>query len=230
MDFKDYYFNNRTYIKRTDDRLKKIIEILKRISPSKLLDIGCGSGYLIGELSKNIDAKFYGIDVYPNQIKDCEYKIADITEGIPFNNELVDCVILGEVIEHVPNPDFILKEIYRVLKKDGYLVISTPNLVSWSNRIMVLLGIQPFFTETSSEVNLGRYFKFLGQGGKVQGHLKIFTFKSLEEILLKSNFNVLDKYGANFNFPFPISIIDTFFSRIISLSSDLIFIAKKQEF
>src|SRR5690606_16552983 len=111
-----------------------------------------------------------------------------ITKSLPFEKNEFDCVILGEVIEHVPNTDFVLQEIRRVLKKNGTLLISTPNLVSWANRILVPLGIQPLFTEVSNEVNLGRFFSFLGQGGKVQGHLRIFTFKSLEEILVKERF------------------------------------------
>ena len=229
MNFKEYYRNNKTFIKRIDDRLQKIIKITTKIAPKKVLDIGCGSGYLISELSKAINAQFYGVDVYQNEIKNCEYKIADITEEIPFNNEMFDCVILGEVIEHVPNPDFLLREINRVLKKDGYLIISTPNLVSWANRILVLLGIQPLYTETSNEVNLGRYFKFLGQEGKVQGHLKIFTHRSLQEILERNGFKVKNKYGTSFFFPFPISLVDKLFTKFVSLSSDLIYLAIKNK-
>ncbi len=46
--------------------------------------------------------------------------------SIPVENETFDCVILAEVIEHVPNPIDVLKESYRILKTDGYLFITVP--------------------------------------------------------------------------------------------------------
>jgi len=195
MDFEKFYENNKTYIQYTDDRLRKIIKLVVNLQPTKILDIGCGSGYLINELSKSIKSEFYGVDVYSgNNRNDWIYKKADITNGIPFNDSQFDCVVCGEVIEHVPNPDLLLKEINRVLRKDGYLIISTPNLVSWANRILILLGVQPLYTETSSEVNLGRYFKFLGQGNKVQGHLKYLPInlwgKFLRGRILRLNKNM----------------------------------------
>jgi SAM-dependent methyltransferase len=229
MDFKEYYLLNRTYITNIDKRLGKIIELVGKINPSSLLDIGCGEGYLLNELKiKYPRIQLSGIDVYEQSNKlNWNYKIADITEGLPFPDASFDCVILGEVIEHVPNPDFLLREIYRILATEGHIIVSTPNLVSWANRILVPLGIQPLFSETSSEINLGRYFKILGQGGKVQGHLKIFTHRSLEEILIHCNFRVIKKTGAPFFFPFPISIWDKFMSNFVSLASNLIYAGKK---
>lgn len=230
MNFKDYYRKNKTFILHTDKRLQKIILLATSLNPSTILDIGCGNGFLLNKLSEELPkTKLFGIDVYSlPKSKKWEYKIGDITEGLPFKDSSFDCVILGEVIEHVPNPDFLLREINRVLKKKGTLIISTPNLVSWANRIIILLGIQPFFTETSSEVVLGRFHKILGQGGKVQGHLKIFTYRSLKEILEKEKFLVKEKYGVPFFFPFPISLVDNFMTNFISLTSGLLFVARKK--
>lgn len=230
MDFKKYYEGNKTYLTYTDTRLSNIISITTDIKPSHVLDIGCGSGYLLNILAENLPhAKFTGVDVYtPPRLKKWDYKKADITEGLPFKDNTFDCVILGEVIEHVPNPDFILREVHRVLKKKGTFIVSTPNLVSWANRILVLIGVQPLFTETSSEVNLGRFFSIIGQGSKVQGHLKIFTYKSLQEILEREKFNVIRKIGVPFFFPFPLSLVDKIFTKFISLTSGLLYVAQKK--
>lgn len=230
MDFEKYYGENKTYIVQLDTRLKKIIELVKSLSPKDVLDIGCGSGYLLDLLSEEIpDSNLSGIDVYPLPgKKGWEYKKGDITKGLPYKDNTFDSVILGEVIEHVPNTDFLLSEINRVLKKKGYLIVSTPNLVSWANRLLVFVGIQPLYTETSSEVVLGRFHPILGQGSKVQGHLKIFTFKSLEEILIREKFIVKKKLGVPFFFPFPISLLDRLMTKILPLSSGLLYTAQKK--
>ena len=229
MNFERYYQKNKTYISFTDVRLGKIISLVKEINPKSLLDIGCGSGYLLDQLSETvISHNLWGIDVYYiKKNKKWNYKKADITNAVPFKSNSFECLILGEVIEHVPDPDFLLKECYRVLKKGGVMIISTPNLVSWANRLLVLLGIQPLFTETSNEINLGRRFKILGQGEKTQGHLKIFTSRSLTEILEKEKFKMKEKYGVPFFFPFPLSLVDKQFARFVSLSSGLLYVCKK---
>lgn len=230
MDFDTYYKKNKTYITYEDYRLNKIIEVVVDAQPSRILDIGCGSGFLLDRLSEKLKkTKLVGVDVYPLKKNNrWAYKEADITHNLPYSKGSFDCVILGEVIEHVPDPDYILKEINRILVPKGMLIISTPNLVSWANRLLVLFGIQPLFTETSSEKNLGRVFKVLGQGGKVQGHLKIFTSRSLEEILIKEKFKITRKMGIPFFFPFPVSIIDRFFVNFISLASGTMYITQKK--
>lgn len=230
MDFEKYYVGNKTFITHTDTRLSKIIQLVDSHKPKSILDIGCGDGYLLNLIfQQNPNSTLFGIDVYskPKNFKG-NYKKGDITKGLPYKDNQFDCVILGEVIEHVPNPDFILREIHRVLKKKGIFIISTPNLASWANRILLLIGIQPLFTETSSEVVLGRYKSILGQGGKVQGHLKIFTFKSLEEILVKEKFSIVSKTGVPFFFPFPLSILDQLMTKILPLSSGLLYMSKKK--
>lgn len=229
MNFENYYKKNRTYITFTDVRLSRIIDLVKEIKPESLLDIGCGSGYLLDRFAEILNTKkFWGTDVYQNnKNNNWNYKKADINKKLPFKNSSFECLILGEVVEHVPDPDFILRECYRVLTKEGILIISTPNLVSWANRLLVPLGIQPLFTETSSELNLGRRFKILGQDEKAQGHLKIFTSRSLEEILKKEKFKVKEKYGVPFFFPFPVSILDRMLTNFVGLSSGLLYVCKK---
>jgi len=230
MDYEKYYEQNETYIISLDPRLKKIISLTSSLNPKKILDVGCGNGFLLNELSNSLPkSSLTGVDVYTiPKNKRWSYKKADITKGLPFDNSSFDCVIIGEVIEHVPDPDFLLKETYKVLQKNGTLIISTPNLVSWANRLLVLAGVQPLFTETSSEKVLGRFHPVLGQGGKVQGHLKIFTFKSLEELLQKEHFNVEKKMGVPFFFPFPVSVVDTFMAKAVPLASGLLYVARKK--
>lgn len=187
MSFEDYYRNNVTYISRVDPRLDRIISIVRHAAPATTLDIGCGRGFLLGQLADRGLRGLTGMDVYDDVPTDrWTYVRGDVTAGLPFDGATFECVIAGEIIEHVPNPDDLLREVRRVLKPGGLFVLSTPNVVSWANRVLVPLGVQPLGTETSSEIALGRRHRILGQGNQVQGHLKLFTSRALTEILERS--------------------------------------------
>lgn len=232
MDFKDYYLNNRTYAKKLDPRLARIIKLVRKRKPTRVLDIGCGNGLLISQLQNAPElaaTEFSGVDVYAQKPQMFSYTVADITKRLPYRSGQFDCVILGEVIEHVPNTDYVLREINRVLRPGGTLIITTPNLVSWFNRILVPLGIQPLFSETSSERKMGRRWKPLGQGNKSQGHLKIFTHRSLAEILAYTGFEVTERHGTVFFFPPPLSWVDWLWSPFPSMASGLIYVARKKK-
>jgi hypothetical protein len=95
------------------------------------------------------------------------------------------------------------------------------------NRIIVPLGIQPLFSETSSEKKFGRVWEALGQGRKSEGHLKIFTHRSLAEILEYTGFKMVKKQGVLFFFPFPLSLLDRLFVNFVPLSSGLLYVAQK---
>ena len=51
---------------------------------------------------------------------------ADLNQELPMSNESVDCVLLTSVLEHIHNPQLLLREINRILTKDGYLILSVP--------------------------------------------------------------------------------------------------------
>ena len=102
-----------------------------------ILDAGCGSGYGSNILADYCH-KVIGIDISSETIEWCNNKYGNkenleflqgSLEKLPFDDNVFDCVINLEVIEHV-NEDIqeaFLKEARRVLKSDGFLIISTPN-------------------------------------------------------------------------------------------------------
>jgi SAM-dependent methyltransferase len=90
----------------------------------KLLDVGCCRGglrkYLHGEL------EYYGVDVLINNFKN--YIRIDLNSKLlPFKNKQFDAVNCSDVLEHLFYPLEMLKEIKRVLKDDGRVLISLPN-------------------------------------------------------------------------------------------------------
>ena len=76
--------------------------------------------------------------------------------GLPLADSSVDIVIMSELIEHLVDPDRHLDEAWRVLRPGGTLLLSTPNLAAWYNRVLLACGIQPLFTEVSLRGIYGR--------------------------------------------------------------------------
>jgi ubiquinone/menaquinone biosynthesis C-methylase UbiE len=113
---------------------------LKLKPGSLILDAGCGSGRHLRALAKLPNLKIIGIDrnqadlnVALASLKNMSdalsdnYQVAcaDINK-LPFETVFFDCVICSEVLEHIPQHEEALKELVRVLKPQGSLVISVP--------------------------------------------------------------------------------------------------------
>jgi hypothetical protein len=117
------------------------------------------------------------------------------------------------------------------LKKRGYFVFATPNLLAWFNRILVPLGVQPLFLEPSTKsklVGAGFLARFKKESQPV-GHVRIFTTRALKDMLEMNGFEILKIKGALFDEGLPKSIlwIDKIFNIIPGLSSNLVIVARK---
>jgi len=101
----------------------------------KILDIACGVGYGSKILHDAGSYEIYGCDISRESIKyaknnfgnkNTNFLLMDAA-GIGFKDKSFDCIISLETIEHIQNYQTVFKEFYRLLKKDGILIISTPN-------------------------------------------------------------------------------------------------------
>lgn len=97
-----------------------------------ILDIGCASGYYTKLYSKKCNV-IYGIDPNKDLIEKAKKENPEIkfivsnAEKLPFKNENFDFVVLSDVLEHVENENKSMKEVYRVLKKNGEVIITAPH-------------------------------------------------------------------------------------------------------
>ena len=235
----DFYETRLTDIPEIDERLAIVSRVVEERQPSRILDIACGRGIFLARLAAVLPkAVLTGVDISRSAVEQArtlgfDVTHADVSKGLPFADQSFDCVVFGEVIEHIVDPDFALQQISRVLSKGGILVVTTPNLASWCNRLLLLLGIQPICSETSIHVNLGRRLRSLGQWRPAQGHLKIFTKDALREMLAANGYVVQSVCGAPF--PEPPSgnpnrfhLIDRLFTRFPGLASDLVIVASNR--
>jgi uncharacterized protein (TIRG00374 family) len=121
----------RYFQRRKTESIKNSLSIEKN---DVLIDIGCGSGVQIKALGKTGYILAIGIDVNLNALRfarerslpDTEFIIAD-SQYLPIKSSYADKIICAEVIEHIKNPQHLVNEIARVLKKGGAVVITTPN-------------------------------------------------------------------------------------------------------
>lgn len=98
----------------------------------RLLDFGCYEGDFTNSLSSKVK-ELFGVDVNNEALTKAKHKYPHINfilfskETLPFPKNYFDVVTLLDVLEHVPNEEETIKEIHRVLRPNGMLVLSTPH-------------------------------------------------------------------------------------------------------
>lgn len=202
----------------------------------KVLDVGCEDGFLSQKIKEITGAEVYGVDVSAENCslasaKGIITKQADLNDKIPFESSFFDLVFAGEVIEHLSNPDVFLEETRRVLKNDGILVLTTPNLSCFYNRILLLLGILPLGMEASAvNARIGSKFTKFLRHQKPAGHLRVFTLGAIKELLKFHDFKI-EKIKGNpvTSFPGIISVFERIISLFPSLSFHIMIKARKNE-
>lgn len=113
-------------------RFMKVLEVVRAVE-GPFLDLGCHSGTFTEKILKKIKSKkVYGVDISKNaidlirkRIPYGDFRVADAA-NLPYKNDFFDAVFCLEMLEHVDNPESVLSEIQRVLKKGGYCVILVP--------------------------------------------------------------------------------------------------------
>jgi SAM-dependent methyltransferase len=159
-----------------------------------VLDVGCGECALLSRDIQHPD-RYYGIDVKAEiSVPLDRYASLDLDRdelNRAWPGQLFDVVFCGEVIEHVFSPDRLLRQLASVMHEESLLILSTPNLAYWVNRILLPLGLNPLFVENSSEAVLGRRFRALGQGNPTQGHIRLFTHRAMRDLLERERFRIV---------------------------------------
>jgi len=182
-----------------------------------VLDVGCGGGETTLAVFDILEKRgvverekvsLYGWEVSPvytrkaldvgiqAEVRDVSHPDAAATEKHPH-----DLVIFSEVLEHLVDTGCAMRNIRRVLKTGGALVLTTPNLAAWYNRILLLMGIQPHLTEVSFESRrfgnplFAKVMVEIPGSARMAGHLRVFTYKALIEFLQHFDFEIIRCLG-----------------------------------
>jgi len=115
-------------------RFKLVLSLLNEIKCQKILEVGYGSGIFMPELDRHCD-ELFGVDIH-NKPKEVQKVLEQIgiktklystsVESTIFPNHYFDCIVAISALEFVHNIDVACKEIRRILKPDGFLIIVTP--------------------------------------------------------------------------------------------------------
>jgi len=164
-----------------------------------LLDLGCGCGeYIL--LLKQLGWKVYGIDINPQAVINARKLYGlDVFCGelldVKFQDNFFDTITLHAVLEHISEPIITLQELHRILKKNGRIIISVPNIWNWE-RIL---------------------FRKFWWGWDIPRHLWHFSPKTLEKLLKNYGFKEIKIQYLSDMYDFPKNIrnmLSAFFPKL----------------
>jgi ubiquinone/menaquinone biosynthesis C-methylase UbiE len=147
--------------------------ISKITKKTKVLDVGCGSGKFLAKLKKLTDCDVYGLDLSKNAVNAARqlYNL-NIFQGtisdLPYNDNSFDIITAWSYIEHVNNPSDVLTKMNRLLKKNGDLILKTPNIDSFTAKI---------FKDKWYHLDCPR-------------HLFLFSPNTIEKMLINNGFKI----------------------------------------
>lgn len=187
---------------------RRLKELLKYKTNGHLLDVGFGSGTFLRL------AKEHGFEVSGTEISEYACRYVGETYGIEvFRGDLKDAhfpsarfnvVTLWHALEHFPDPQTTLKEIRRILKNDGLLVVAVPNLNNFITRVLYFLA-------------KGKKLKLFSIHAK-ELHLWHFSPRSLSRLLNVAGYGIIDTKLDLAQIEFPKKIVDWLTFIIYSLT------------
>ncbi len=196
------------YGSANEDCIKSIIKLLEKNPNHKILDVGCWDGTNTLRFANKVETKNrFGIEIDKNAKKKAEEKKIklvgnDLNKKWNFKDNSIEVITANQVIEHLYDTDNFVREIKRILKPNGYAIISTNNLSSWHNIIALILGHQPFPSDVSGYQNVGKLFSLGNNWGGSFAHLRIFSYYALKEIFKKYGFKI-EKHSGSGYYPLP---------------------------
>lgn len=178
------YFIRRNYIFKEDSmkepilesflrkmRINKVLPIIKKYPNSKLLDIGCGFNYkFLLEVEPYI-SEGYGIDFKVSELKNEKIKTRQIKldNKLPFHKNSFDFVTMLAVLEHLDHPVEIVREIERILKPEGKLILTVPS--KYSKPVLKFLAYK---------------LKIVNEE-EINDHKKYYNYKDLEKLFKETD-------------------------------------------
>ncbi|HVE55184.1 MAG TPA: methyltransferase domain-containing protein [Pyrinomonadaceae bacterium] len=183
--------------------------ILQTAERGKVLDVPAGEGALALRL-KNLGFEVFCCDLYTEFFKlpGTEIKPGNLDGRLPYDDRTFDYVVCVEGLEHIENPANAFREFARILKENGTLIVSVPNIMNIEERLKWLFnGYTSHFKPLSGE-ELADIETKHGAMAKLALHVNPIGYSEVRYLLEKSGFTIektyLDKPKKNSWAYFPI--------------------------
>lgn len=180
----DRHYASATEFERTNKRYMRAM--VPQSPRMRILDVGCGTGVNAASFSKS-GHQIVGIDISPVAVeryraRGFEGHVCDIeAEPLPFEPGSFDLIYASEVIEHCADTSAFLRELNRMLRQGGQLLLSTPNSAFWPYRILGVVG------RTVTDV-------------QHPGHVRFFSRRGLSSAIEKAGFKITDMAARHMYF------------------------------
>ena len=189
-------------------------EILKNLvdKGSNVLDLGCYDGRVANFLTEEMDCIVDGADVSDINInkdnKIINKYIFDLNEEKwPIEDKKYDYIIFTDVIEHIFDVDQFMLNVRKILKDDGFIVFSTPNLASLGRRVLLMAGKNPYVEISKhKEINLFN--------APVVGHIRYFTLGNMKALATFYGFSVSRVEASSFTGGISIKFLEKMFPSL----------------
>jgi len=156
------------------------VQALVPVSAKRILDVGCGAGRLGASLKARQSAHVTGVELNPRAAANAAKLLDDVrianleTDVVDFSDGQFDCVICADILEHLRQPDVVLKQIRRWLSPSGVLIVSVPNVRNHTVIHSLLAG----------------NWTYESAGLLDADHVRFFTRRELEKLLFRAGFVV----------------------------------------
>src|SRR3989338_11275266 len=146
---------------------------LKKSEKPRLLEIGCGNGFFL-EAAQNQGYQVFGIEPGKKSVDKAKPDIKkniiiDIFKSGQFKKNFFDVICCFQTFDHVPNPNELLKDCYKILKKGGLMLFFNHDIGAWQNKLM---------GEKSPVIDIE--------------HTYLYDKQTMRQIFEKHNFKVLE--------------------------------------
>lgn len=185
----DYFEERYGATEHDERRLREYISTLVPENAKTILDVGCGSAWIAKTFLPQ-GKKIISLDISKTNPKKALTRypssfhsgLSADSFSLPFRNNVLDCVVASEIIEHVVSPNDFINELLRIVKPGGKLIVSTP----YKEKIQYVLCIHcnkvtPLHAHihTFDEKRLAGYagnttFRYYRNGNKVLLHLRTY--------------------------------------------------------
>lgn len=156
---------------------QSVKNVLKQeVKQGLLLDYGAGQGEFLKSLRQDFSFQCHAIDLMKSELENVEWFVHDLNQNSPLPSNTYDVITAIEVIEHLENPRQVVRDFFRLLKKGGKLIMTTPNNESYRSILSYCMrGHFVAFTDSS-----------------YPAHITALNRKDLERILKESGFSQIE--------------------------------------